>query len=91
MHNKFGFPLYRGFAVGIYATNSAEACLYNLESSSANIVVVENDVQLQKILKIKDRASTLKAIIQYSGTPNDPSVYSVRSILKLLTILGIRS
>lgn len=67
--------------MGIYATNSAEACLYNLESSSANIVVVENDAQLQKILKIKDKVSTLKAIIQYSGTPKDPSVYSVSLIL----------
>lgn len=43
--------------------------------------MVEDDLQLQKILQIKDRASTLKAIIQYTGIPKDPSVYSVKYII----------
>ncbi|MEQ2188121.1 hypothetical protein GOODEAATRI_011677, partial [Goodea atripinnis] len=41
-----------GFAVGIYTTNSSEACHYVAENSKANIIVVENHKQLQKILQI---------------------------------------
>jgi len=56
-----------GFATGIYTTNSPEACQYVAESCEANIIVVENDMQLQKILKVRDSLPHLKAIIQYSG------------------------
>lgn len=69
---------------GIYTTNSPEACLHCLNTSEANIVVVENDMQLQKILQIKDQAKDLKAIIQYSGKPSDPSVLSVGIALEKL-------
>lgn len=79
IHNSYYTKYFvnRGFAAGIYTTNSPEACLHCLKTSFANIVVVENDMQYQKILKIKDQAPDLKAIIQYSGKPNDPSVLSV--------------
>lgn len=46
------FPFYRGFAVGIYTTNSPEACHYVAENCSANVIVVENHKQLQKILEV---------------------------------------
>lgn len=42
----------RGFAVGIYTTNSPEACQYVAENCQANILVVENHKQLQKILQV---------------------------------------
>lgn len=45
------FP--RGFCVGIYATNSAEACQYVITRAKVNILLVENDLQLQKILSVK--------------------------------------
>lgn len=63
--------------MGIYPTNSPQSCLHCLQKSSANIIVVENDEQLQKILLIKNQTPCLKIIIQYSGTPTDPSVLSV--------------
>ena len=44
--------LCRGLGVGIYPTSSPEACQFILENSKANIVVVENDKQLQKILEV---------------------------------------
>ncbi|KAG5679820.1 hypothetical protein PVAND_009358 [Polypedilum vanderplanki] len=53
-----------GIITGIYTTNSPDACFHILESSKANIVVVDNDEQLQKILKIKDKLPNLKAIVQ---------------------------
>lgn len=73
---------FSGIATGIYATNSPEACEHVLVNSRANIVVVEDDVQLQKILKIKDRVPDLKAIIQMTGTPEREDVISVSLFLK---------
>ena len=40
-------------ATGIYSTNSPEMCKYMANHSNANIIVVEDDSQLQKILKVK--------------------------------------
>lgn len=48
----FSLFLCRGFAVGIYTTNSPEACHYVAENCSANVIVVENHKQLQKILEV---------------------------------------
>ena len=68
-----------GFAVGIYSTNSPEACHYVADDSEANICVVENDAQLQKILQVRDRLPHLRAIIQYRGqlSKRYPNVYTV--------------
>jgi len=44
--------LFRGLAVGIYTTNSPEACHYVAENCEANIIVAENKHQLHKILKV---------------------------------------
>lgn len=65
-----------GLAVGVYTTNSPEACQYVCHHAQCNIIVVENDQQLQKILKVKDDLPYLKAIIQYRGKPNTEGVYS---------------
>ena len=37
---------------GIYATNTPEACQYVASDSNANIIVVENQKQLDKILQV---------------------------------------
>jgi len=42
----------RGLSTGIYTTNTPEACHYILENSRANIVMVENQKQLDKILAV---------------------------------------
>lgn len=42
----------RGIMTGIYATNSPEACYYVAHDSRANIIVVENQKQLDKILQV---------------------------------------
>jgi long-chain-fatty-acid--CoA ligase ACSBG len=57
-----------GVGCGIYTTNTAEACQHILDDCKSQIVVVENKVQLAKILKLKDVVS-LRAIIQYSNEP----------------------
>ncbi|XP_041852220.1 long-chain-fatty-acid--CoA ligase ACSBG1 isoform X2 [Melanotaenia boesemani] len=62
-----GAILAGGIMTGIYATNSPEACHYVASDSKANIIVVENQKQLDKILQVRDRLPHLKAIVQYSG------------------------
>jgi len=67
-----------GFATGIYATNLPDACQYIAESAKCNIIVVENDQQLQKILKVWHELPDLKAVVQYKDAPAaHPNVYSV--------------
>ena len=73
---------YSGFATGVYATNSPDACKYVADNAKCNIIVVENDNQLQKILKVWDQLPELKAVIQYRDTPVEhPNVFSVCDIL----------
>ncbi|KAJ8356980.1 hypothetical protein SKAU_G00197740 [Synaphobranchus kaupii] len=54
-----------GLSVGIYSTNSPEACQYVAADCQANILVVENHKQLEKILQVQDKLPHLKAIVQY--------------------------
>lgn len=71
------FLLFSGFAAGIYTTNSAEACLHCALNGQADIIVVEDRKQLEKILSIKDQIPTLKAIVQYTGKPHVEGVITV--------------
>ena len=57
----------RGLSVGIYPTNSPEACQYILDNCKANVCVVENQKQLDKVLQIWERLPHLKAVVQYTG------------------------
>ncbi|KAI5100501.1 long-chain-fatty-acid--CoA ligase ACSBG1 isoform X1 [Silurus meridionalis] len=74
-----------GIMTGIYATNSPEACHYVANDSRANIIVVENQKQLDKILEIKDKLPHLKAIVQYSGPLLEklPNLYSWEEFMSL--------
>ena len=70
-----------GLATGIYPTNSADACKYVLANCKANIVVVEDEKQLNKILQIKDSLPELKQIVQYTGKPSAAGVLSWDELL----------
>lgn len=72
-----------GFAVGVYTTNSPEACHYCADSSRANIILVDDSKQLDKILEIKHNLPHLKAIIQYEGTPEREGVLSWDELIQL--------
>lgn len=78
--------IYAGaFGVGIYTTNNPEACAYVLESCEANVCVVENNVQLQKVLKVWNQLPHLKAIVQYHGevAEKKENVYSWSEFMAL--------
>uniref|UniRef100_T1JBW0 long-chain-fatty-acid--CoA ligase n=1 Tax=Strigamia maritima TaxID=126957 RepID=T1JBW0_STRMM len=72
-----------GLPAGVYTTNSPAACFHILQDCNANIVVVEDEHQLGKILKIRDTLPKLKTIIQYSGKPSHPDVISWPDLLKI--------
>ncbi|KAM5232333.1 long-chain-fatty-acid--CoA ligase ACSBG2-like [Hipposideros larvatus] len=84
---SLGAILAGGLCVGIYATNSAEACQYVITRAKVNVLLVENDLQLQKILSIpQSRVKTLKAIIQYKlpmTNSNKHNVYSWDDFMEL--------
>lgn len=69
----FSYLFNSGLAAGVYTTNSAEAVFHVLESSNANIVVVDDTKQMDKIKEIKHRLPNLKAAIQLYG-PYEPYV-----------------
>lgn len=53
-----------GLSAGIYTTNSAEAVFHVLDKAQANIVVVDDAAQLEKVLLVRSRLPKLKAIVQ---------------------------
>nr|XP_023500330.1 long-chain-fatty-acid--CoA ligase ACSBG2 isoform X3 [Equus caballus] len=79
--SSLGAILAGGLCVGIYATNSPEACQYVITQAKVNILLVENDEQLQKILSIPQSSlETLKAIIQYKLPMKESSANNLYSI-----------
>ncbi|XP_008574057.1 PREDICTED: long-chain-fatty-acid--CoA ligase ACSBG2 [Galeopterus variegatus] len=81
-----GTILAGGLCVGIYATNSAKACQYVITNAKVNVLLVENDQQLQKILSIPQKnLETLKAIIQYKWPMKESknNLYSWEDFMEL--------
>jgi long-chain-fatty-acid--CoA ligase ACSBG len=70
-----------GLATGIYATNTPEACRAIAAVAECHIIVVENNHQLQKILKVWDQLPKLHAVVQYKGEPAVGHPDSSRKIL----------
>lgn len=68
-----------GFAVGIYTTNSPEACQYVADNCKANIIVVENHKQLQKILQVSPGANDEDKALEWERRLAQFSVVSVVS------------
>lgn len=74
-----------GFTVGIYATNNADACKYVASNSQCNVIVVENNQQLKKILQVWEDLPDLKAVVQYTGEVAEKrdNVYSWKEFMEL--------
>ena len=60
-----GAVLAGGVVTGVYTTNTAEAVLYQLKHSQANIAVVDGRVQLEKVLAVRHKLPDLRAIVQW--------------------------
>ncbi|KAK2495368.1 hypothetical protein MC885_016616 [Smutsia gigantea] len=75
----------RGTVTGIYTTSSPEACQYIAHDSHANIIVVDTQEQLGKILKIWKNLPHLKAVVVYREPPAEKmaNVYTMEELLDL--------
>ncbi|XP_075753729.1 long-chain-fatty-acid--CoA ligase ACSBG1 isoform X3 [Pelodiscus sinensis] len=74
-----------GIVTGIYATNSPEACHYIAYDCKANIIVVENQKQLDKIMQIWNRLPYLKAVVLYNDClpERHPNLYTMEEFMEL--------
>ncbi|XP_064373607.1 long-chain-fatty-acid--CoA ligase ACSBG1 isoform X2 [Dromaius novaehollandiae] len=74
-----------GIVTGIYTTNSPEACHYIAHDSKTNIMVVENQKQLDKIMQIWNHLPHLKAVVLYrdSMAERRPNLYTMEEFLEL--------
>ena len=72
-----------GFTGGMYLTNTPAACHHIARDSRANIIVVGDHKQLDKILAIKDNLPELKAIVLFDGESNVPGVISWKELIKI--------
>ncbi|XP_062819650.1 long-chain-fatty-acid--CoA ligase ACSBG1 [Anolis carolinensis] len=74
-----------GIVTGIYTTSSPEACHYIAHDCRANIIVVENQKQLDKITQIWDRLPLLKAVVMYKSPllEKRPNLYAMDEFMEL--------
>lgn len=54
-----------GISVGIYATNAAEQVAYVLDDCGAQLIFVENEEQLDKVLQVRERVPALRRIVVF--------------------------
>ncbi|XP_019731753.1 long-chain-fatty-acid--CoA ligase ACSBG2-like isoform X3 [Hippocampus comes] len=80
-----GCILAGGLATGIYTNNLPMACWEVASSARANVIVVEDQQQMDKILQVKDDLQHLKAIVQYKGELKQrlPSLYTWSEFMRL--------
>ncbi|XP_036698307.1 long-chain-fatty-acid--CoA ligase ACSBG1 isoform X2 [Balaenoptera musculus] len=74
-----------GIVTGIYTTSSPEACQYIAHDCRANIIVVDTQKQLEKILKIWKNLPHLKAVVIFQEPPPTKmaNVYTMEEFLDL--------
>ncbi|XP_033707938.2 long-chain-fatty-acid--CoA ligase ACSBG1 isoform X1 [Tursiops truncatus] len=74
-----------GIVTGIYTTSSPEACRYIAHDCRANIIVVDTQKQLEKILKIWKNLPHLKAVVIFQEPPPTKmaNVYTMEEFMDL--------
>ncbi|XP_061037830.1 long-chain-fatty-acid--CoA ligase ACSBG1 [Eubalaena glacialis] len=74
-----------GIVTGIYTTSSPEACQYIAHDCCANIIVVDTQKQLEKILKIWKNLPHLKAVVIFQEPPltKMANVYTMEEFMDL--------
>jgi long-subunit acyl-CoA synthetase (AMP-forming) len=79
-----GAILAGGVPAGIYTTSSPEQCRYITAHCDADVAVVENRVQLDKLLAVRDSLPALRAIVVMDGAPGDhPNVMGWDELMAL--------
>lgn len=80
----YGSIFHNNVVSGVYATNGADACQYQAEHSSAQVIVVETLAQLKTYMGLVDRLPEVKAIVCWGeekipeDIAKDSKVYSFK-------------
>ncbi|XP_028921284.1 long-chain-fatty-acid--CoA ligase ACSBG1 isoform X2 [Ornithorhynchus anatinus] len=76
-----------GIVTGIYTTSSPEACQYIAQDCRANVILVDTQKQLEKIMKIWKNLPHLKAVVMYRESMPEkiPNVYTMEEFMELGT------
>lgn len=74
-----------GIVTGIYTTSTPEACQYIAHDCRANVIVVDTQKQLEKILKIWKNLPHLKAVVTYGEPPPEriANVHTMEEFMEL--------
>ncbi|XP_077796182.1 long-chain-fatty-acid--CoA ligase ACSBG1 isoform X2 [Macaca mulatta] len=74
-----------GIVTGIYTTSSPEACQYIAYDCCANVIMVDTQKQLEKILKVWKQLPHLKAVVIYKEPPPNKmaNVYTMEEFMEL--------
>lgn len=51
---------------GVYTTNSPDTCLFVAQDTNAKLIVVENEIQLNKYLQNQEKLSHVDAYVLYA-------------------------
>jgi long-chain acyl-CoA synthetase len=62
-----GILLAGGVTVPIYASNTSEQCEFIIRDAGAKLVIVEDAVQRDKVLPLRDRLFTVTGMVQIAG------------------------
>jgi long-chain acyl-CoA synthetase len=62
-----GILLAGGVTVPIYPSNTAEQCEFIVRDSGAKIVIVDDAVQLEKVLSVRDHLFTVTSVVHAGG------------------------
>jgi long-chain acyl-CoA synthetase len=70
-----------GVTVPIYQSNTPQECQYILDNSEAELIFVENELQLKKVMQIREQIPRIrKVILMFGSPPNDPWVITFEGL-----------
>src|SRR5262249_15208932 len=65
--SDIGILLAGGVTVPIYPSNTAEQCEYIVRDSGAKVVILQDAVQLETLMALRDHLLTVTAFVQMTG------------------------
>ncbi|XP_064110222.1 long-chain-fatty-acid--CoA ligase ACSBG2-like [Macrobrachium nipponense] len=80
---NFGAIFAGGLSAGVYPTSTPEACRYLADNCKAQILVLEDKACLDRFLAVKDSLPSVKAIVQWSGSPGATGVLSWSDLMDM--------
>ena len=79
----FGILTAGGATTTIYRSSTPEECRYILQDSGARVCFVENEMQLEKILAVRDALPDLMAIVLVDGDSTVEGVYTLSALKEM--------